>query len=176
MQALYTRTFEDFLKQYQDTAEWEEVKAMFDKFPAFTFADLDINYSVYDMFIERYDIHEIGAETDNLFFHYCREKVRENIVKYAPKMREYIQNFGKAFERQLTYTENEDTKQYLNPVNAAAGGANERVITHVITGRDRTNLIATFKTNTELLNELLNIEDIYNECLDTFNELFMQIY
>lgn len=176
MQALYTRTFEDFLKQYQDSAEWAEVKAMFDKFPTFTFADLDINYSVYDMFIERYDIHEIGAETDNLFFHYCREKVRENIVRYAPKMREYIQNFAKAFERQISYTENEDTKQYLNPVNAAAGGANERVITHVITGRDRTNLIATFKTNTELLNELLNIEDIYNECLDTFNELFMQIY
>ena len=176
MQALYTRTFEDFLKQYQDSAEWAEVKSMFDKFPVFNFAELDINYSVYDMFIERYDIHEIGAETDNLFFHYCREKVRENIVKYAPKMRAYIDNFNTWAERIINLTQTDDTRQYLNPLNVAAGGANERVITHVETEQSRPALLASYKTNTELLNELLKVEDLYNECLDTFNELFMQIY
>ena len=133
MESLYTETLEELLenKGYgtasQDAALTEILNLM-GKFPAFVFGDnLSINFI--DLFIQKFDIREIGAETEELFMHFWREKTNELLIKYVPKITMWLNNFTELFkftvslrtEENQNYSNGRQDTYYLNPVTASTG-------------------------------------------------------
>lgn len=195
MIALYTETLETLLKnkhygeESQDSS-LTEVLALMYKFPNFVFSDT-INFSMKDLFMKKYDIREIGAETEELFLHFWREKTNELLMKYAPKMQKWLENFDDLFKftvkleldtRENSSNNNQNT-YYLNPANGTitnlkvqdvdkSEGGNSRGL-H--TERDVLQSVWG-KTRADIMEKILNLKDIFNDCLQEFETIFMGVY
>lgn len=155
MKALYTEIFSDFLERNEDSEVWQAIVQKFAKFPAFNLQAL--NFDMYSLFRHKYDIREIGAETESLFTHFIEEKLNESLIEYAPKIDLYISNFAKLMDRKLTLTEShidervldrtvadteagDETKSnYLNPIAQAVGTGSDKTITRENVLRDNSN-------------------------------------
>ena len=160
MKALYTETFGDFLERNESSEIWQAIVTKFAKFPTFNLQLL--NFSMYDLFKEKYDVREIGAETESLFVHFVNDKLNEVLVQYAPKINLYLENFSKLLDRKITlannstdtrvmdrtinttdtgditHDDNENKSTYLNPINAVAGTGSDRTATRDNVTRDNT--------------------------------------
>ena len=94
MSELYTETLEDLLKNKgyglaSQDATLTEILNLMGKFPKFVFGqNIELNFTT--LFIQKFDIREIGAETEELFLHFWREKTNELLIKYVPKITMYI--------------------------------------------------------------------------------------
>ena len=155
MKALYTEIFSDFLERNEDSEVWQAIVQKFAKFPAFNLQAL--NFDMYSLFRHKYDIREIGAETESLFTHFIEEKLNESLIEYAPKINLYVSNFAKLMDRKLTLTEShtdervldrtvadteagDETKSnYLNPIAQAVGTGSDKTITRENVLRDNSN-------------------------------------
>lgn len=155
MRALYTELFSDFLERNEDSEIWQAIIQKFAKFPAFNLQAL--NFDMYSMFRHRFEIREIGAETESIFTHFIEEKLNESLIEYAPKINLYLTNFAKLMDRKLSLTEShtdervldrtvEDTEagdetksNYLNPIAQAVGTGSDKTITRENVLRDNTN-------------------------------------
>ena len=191
----YTETLEVLLKnkhygeESQDSS-LTEILTLMSKFPNFVFGD-SIELSMENLFIQKYDIREIGAETEELFLHFWREKTNELLMKYAPKMTKWLENFDDLFKftvkleldtRENSSNRNENT-YYLNPVNATttnlkiqdvdkSEGGNSRGI-H--TERDVLQSVWG-KTRADIMEKILNLKDIFNDCLAEYETIFMGVF
>ena len=126
----FTETLETLLENQgygtgEQTPALTEILGLMGKFPAFVFGE-DINFNFTTLFIQKYDIREIGAPTEDLFMHFWREKTNELLMKYAPKMQKWLDNFDDLFkftvklERDETrnLSDNNQNTYYLNPITA----------------------------------------------------------
>lgn len=170
MQALYTETFETFLERNEKTQAWQNIVELFNKFPRFTLGELD--FDMYQLMKEKFDIYEIGSETEQLFYHEFREKTKELLIKYTPKIKLYIENFATLLERKINLTNGGDTTNYLYPISTVDG----QVATRVSYTGNKDSALLIFKSNAELLEQAMNIKDIYLDCLNGFATCFMIIY
>lgn len=195
MLANYTETLETLLehKHYGEESQdssLTEILALMDKFPAFVFSDT-INFSMKTLFMQKYDIREIGAETEELFMHFWREKTNELLMKYAPKMQKWLDNFDDLFKftvkldldtTENIYNNNQNT-YYLNPVNGTtenlkvqdvdkSQGSNNR---GVHTERDVLQSVWG-KTRADIMEKILNLKDIFNDCLSEYEMIFMGVF
>ena len=191
----YTETLETLLKNknYREESEDSSLTEILDlmrKFPNFVFSDT-INFSMLDLFLKKYDIREIGSETEEMFLHFWREKTNELLMKYAPKMQKWLENFDDLFKftvkleldtRENSSNNNQNT-YYLNPVNATttnlkvqdvdkSEGGNSRGI-H--TERDVLQSVWG-KTRADIMEKILNLKDIFNDCLIEYETIFMGVY
>ena len=155
MKALYTEIFSDFLDRNEDSEVWQAIVQKFAKFPVFNLQVL--NFDMYSLFRHKYDIREIGAETESLFTHFIEEKLNESLIEYAPKINLYLTNFAKLMDRKLTLTEghtdervldrtvadteagDETKSNYLNPIAQAVGTGSDKTITRENVLRDNSN-------------------------------------
>ena len=145
MLAIYTETLEELLanKGYGTESQDQsltDVIAVMNKFPDFVFGQ-NIRLSMLNLFLEKYDIREIGSETEELFLHFWKERANELVIKYVPKMTMWLNNFNDLFKFTVQLTINDSannsksgTRQnanhfvddnqsqntyYLNPANAS---------------------------------------------------------
>ena len=188
--ALYTETLSELLQnkgygtESQDSA-LTEILSLMDKFPTFEFGD-DISLDMKDLFIDKYDIREIGSETEELFLHFWKETCNELIIKYVPKIDMWIKHFNELFifTVQLTASHTEsnsnDNLYYLNPVSSTGTNlkvqdksTNNESITYTHT-RDVLQSVWG-KTRAKLLEQIFELRDVYNECLKEFESLFMGV-
>ena len=195
MLANYTETLETLLinKHYGEESEESsltEILELMRLFPNFVFGE-DINLSMLDLFIKKYDIREIGAETEEMFLHFWREKTNELLMKYAPKMQKWLDNFDDLFKftvkleldtRENASSNNKNT-YYLNPVNNnteqlkvqdvdKSEGGNSR---GVHTERDVLQSVWG-KTRADIMEKILNLKNIFNDCLAEFDVIFMGVF
>ena len=133
MSELYTETLEDLLKNKgyglaSQDATLTEILNLMGKFPKFVFGqNIELNFTT--LFIQKFDIREIGAETEELFLHFWREKTNELLIKYVPKITMWLENFNKLFEFKVrlsteenqNYSNGSQDTYYLNPVTANTG-------------------------------------------------------
>lgn len=183
MIALTTKTLKDYIEEGGEMFE-----NLFSHFPSFIIDDtLTLNFK--DLFIDKYDIREIGAETDTLFAHYLKEKLNSALIEYVPKINTFIDNFNDLFKftAKLEYSEskisngsNKNT-YFLNPVNSSTGSLKVQNVnqneggTSDATMRTRDGLLSYRTSRVEILNEIMKIKNIYNECLNSFEVLFMGV-
>lgn len=191
----YTETLETLLenKHYgeesQDPSLTEIIRLM-EKFPAFVFGE-NIELDMLDLFIKKYDIREIGSETEELFLHFWREKTNELLMKYAPKMQKWLDNFDDLFKftvklesdvRENSSSNNKNT-YYLNPASSAtenlkvqdvdtSNGSDSR---GMHTERDVLQSVWG-KTRADIMEKILNLKDIFNDCLAEFDTIFMGVF
>ena len=148
MQALYTETFETFLERNEQTAEWQQIVGLFQKFPRFTLGELD------------FDMYTLLRQKNEL------------LIKYVPKIKMYITNFANVLERKINLSSGGDTNNYLYPISTENG----KVATRVSYTGNKDSALLIFKSNSELLEQALNLKDIYLDCLNEFANCFMVIY
>lgn len=212
MVSLYTETLSTLLKnrgygeQNQD-ALLTKILTLMGKFPKFKF-DENLELDMTDLFIQKYDIREIGSETEELFLHFWREKTNELLLKYYPKIKGWLENFNDLFKFtvKLTSTENysngTQNNYYLNPVSANTG-----ITKTVVVDEENSTTTTTFsggnlkvqdvdssdnagtrkverdvlqsvwgKTRADILEKIMNLKNIYNDCLNEYQTIFMGVY
>ena len=159
---------------------------LFDKFPTFVFGE-DLELSFKTLFLQRYDIRKVGQNDIDLFMHYWREKTNELLVKYAPKMQKWLDNFDDLFkftvklERDDTgyLTNGNQNTYYLNPVNATSQNlkvqdvdkSDRRIDRFLHTERDVLQSVWG-KTRADIMEKIMDLKDIFNDCLDGFEVIF----
>ena len=195
MIANYTETLETLLenKHYGEESQdpsLTEIIGLMEEFPAFVFGE-NIELDMLDLFIKKYDIREIGSETEELFLHFWREKTNELLMKYAPKMQKWLENFDDLFKftvklesdvRENNSSNNKNT-YYLNPASSAtenlkvqdvdtSNGTNSR---GMHTERDVLQSVWG-KTRADIMEKILNLKNIFNDCLAEFDTIFMGVF
>lgn len=194
MIGLYTESLKTLLENQHyggtdQSVPLTEIVDLMGKFPAFEFGS-DISLNMLDLFIEKYDIREIGAESEELFMHFWREKTNELIMKYVPKMKTWLDHFNDLFKFTVNlqtddtqfFGENNKNTYYLNPVNnnieklkvtdvdkSERGGQNHRIVT-----RDVLQTVWG-KTRADIMNKIFDVKDIFNDCLSEFETIFMGV-
>lgn len=176
MIAQYTEVFEDYLRTH-DIEGVENyftltIKPKFNYFPTFSLVE-DFNISFYEIFKERYDLREIGAETEELFEHYLNETINEAITKFIPKINIFIANFNELFSRKVKLEEQGENKFYLNPVNNTVTSNKQQSASRYDGSRE--HVYGYFKSNPEIMEGILKLRDIYNEAVDYFDKVFMSV-
>jgi len=189
-----TKTLEEVLEElhYEQPNEDDrltEIISLLEKFPAFVFGD-NISFDFKTLFIQKYDIRRSGQDTTDLFMHYWREKCNELLMKYAPKMQKWLDNFDDLFkftvklERDDTKTTNSSNQNtyYLNPatsnpqnlkvqdVDTSANNGGETIHS------ERDVLQSVWgKTRADIMEKILNLKDIFNDCLAEFETIFIGV-
>ena len=195
MLALYTETLETLLKnknygeESQDSS-LTEVLGLMDKFPTFVFGE-EISLDITTLFLQKYDIREIGAETEELFLHFWREKTNELLMKYAPKMQKWLENFDDLFKftvqlkKKQTRVGEDNSKNtyFLNPVNVNPENlkvqdvdTNNSDFDHTIEETRDVLQSVWGKTRADIMEKILNLKDIFNDCLSEYEVIFMGIF
>lgn len=191
----YTETLEDLLENLGYGTENEnqsltEILEIMDKFPKFVFGE-NIEISMKELFLDKYDIREIGAETEELFLHFWRERAQELLLEYTPKIQMWLDHFNDLFKftvklqvnETINAVSNSDNTYYLNPVSAtgtnlkvqdknanSSSGVNQRAM-------ERDVLQSVWgKTRAQLLSQILELQQVYNMCIKDFATIFMGVY
>jgi len=174
----------------EQSAPLTEIINLMDKFPTFVFSDT-ISFTMKYLFIAKYDIREIGADDEDLFMHFWREKTNELLMKYAPKMQKWLENFDDLFkftvklERDDTFngsTNNQNT-YYLNPVSSNPIGLKVQDVDKSENERENTfhserDVLQSVwgKTRADIMEKILNLKDIFNDCLAEYEQIFMGVF
>lgn len=190
MLANFTETLEDLLtnKGYgtgEQDQSLTEIISLMNKFPSFVI-DETTNLSMLNLFIEKYDIREIGSETEELFLHFWKEKTNELIIKYKPKLDMWLAHFNDLFKFtvQLVATENmtnnNQNTYYLNPVSKQTENLKVSDVDKTEHSRERTitrDVLQTVwgKTRADILNKILEVKDVFNDCLSEYETIFMGV-
>jgi len=191
----FTETLETLLENQgygtqEQSAPLTEILNLMDKFPTFVFSDT-ISFTMKYLFIAKYDIREIGAEDEDLFMHFWREKTNELIMKYAPKMQKWLENFDDLFkftvklERDDTFSgsNNNQNTYYLNPVSSNPIGLKVQDVDKSENQKENTfhserDVLQSVwgKTRADIMEKILNLKDIFNDCLAEYEQIFMGVF
>lgn len=190
----FTETLETLLENQgygtaEQSAALTEILNLMNKFPTFVFGE-DISLDFKTLFIQKYDIRELGSKTEELFMHYWREKTNELLMKYAPKMQKWLDNFDDLFkftvrltrdDTEGTMNANENT-YYLNPTNQTTPHLKIQDVDKTENMKEREihserDVLQSVwgKTRADIMEKILNLKDIFNDCLDEYETIFMAV-
>lgn len=180
---LYTETLEQLLENQHyggadQSAPLTEILNLMDKFPDFTFGE-NLSFNMKTLFIQKYDIREIGSETEELFMHFWREKTNELLMKYAPKFKMWLDNFNDLFKFtvELSYSNSSTNSYYLNPVNKQTTDLKVSDVNKEENEGTRDVLQTVWgKTRADIMNKIFDIKDIFNDCLSEYEVIFMGVF
>lgn len=193
MRTLYTQLFSDFLTDNASTPEWTAIQTLFANFPAFyvqgvmksdgTVTSVTTD-SLYDLFVARYDIYEIGGETPDLFIHAVRDKIKELIIKYMPKIAVLSQivwsvdattkkSVAMMNHFEMVTTDDFKNTGYIYPINTGSTAKMSGRTDNTGTRTEKRPL--SQQSWAELTNEILNLPNTYGAILDELGACFMVI-
>lgn len=173
MKALYTETFEDFLLRNENSDIWQGIKLSFADIPNFSLDGLNLN--MYDLFKKQYLLREIGCEDEQLFTHFISVELNKIKIEFIPKINSYLENYNKLMSRVVTINEEYNNVNYLYPTLSNQGQGKVSDKSEVTNTKDKLYSIAG-KSNPDLLQAILDLENIYLTALDRFEKCFMGIY
>lgn len=204
-QAKYTMRFADFIQITQDTSTFalavpnENIRALWTSGVDILEAMPSVNETVgsyaagnfYTDFMFKYIAREIGQETMEGFITEFYRVSCTVYNKYYWKLNEYIDKRDTMDDRQISDSStNTDTEEgtvsneydnYYNPLGASTDNIIGKNTNE--TGRDITvtrkytgyKYFGWTKTNAEIMKQILEIQDLYNEALNEFQVLFMGV-
>lgn len=176
MQAKYTITLKDYIDIFWNKEIETEEEKLFRLFPNIEYSQNEtqfFNFNFKDMFIKKYLYREIGQETAQLFTHFLNNKLHEIIVEYVPKINIYKENFSKLMERVMPVKTYGSNTYYMNPM---VEDNNEIKIQDKDAYENTTEKMFTyFKSNPDILKQVLELENIYLTALNRFENLFMGV-
>ena len=193
MNTQYTQLFSDFLTDNASSAQWIAIQNLFANFPAFyvqgvrksdgTITSVTTD-SLYDLFVARYDIYEIGGETPDLFIHAVRDKIKELTIKYMPKIAVLSQivwsmdsttKKSEAMMNSFEMVTTDDFKNtgYIYPINTGSSAKMSGRTDNTGTRSEKRPLSQS--SWAELTKEILSLPDTYGAILDELGECFMMI-
>lgn len=145
------------------------------KIPTITIEGETYNFA--ELFYERFKHREICAETVQYWKDLANRYIKEAALIFAQKIKQYEELAPKATEREETSEVKTVDNLYLNPTVSAAGtdgrtpklqSTSEHIYPH--------HIVFNTKSNATVLDEALDVRNIYFDCLLYCERLFMSIY
>lgn len=195
MEGLFTETLIEFLRDNENSTEWQGVIAKFNNFPSFVVEtdDEDITFDMYAMFKQEYGNREIGQEDEEKFFYEVNRQLQKSLVEFNPKIKAYTSKWSNLLSRKESLSSSEETEysnesegnalDYINPINATSQKLSGKTASNSsdegTSSKTKTyDMIysLTGKSNVDLMKDLLNLRNIYLSALESFKDLFMLVY
>lgn len=190
----YTKRLSEVLEELgygteEQVQSLTDILSLMDKFPDFVFND-DIEISMKNLFLQKYDIREICCEDTELFLHFWKERTNELLIRYVPKIQMWLDNFNDLFKFTVrltisdsnTTTDNTQNTYYLNPVNNSAQNLKVQDVdksdnegTSVRTIQRDALQSVWGKTRAALMKQILELKDIYYDCLLAYENIFLGV-
>ena len=192
---MFTETLIDFLKENENKSEWQGVIAKFNSIPSFVVETdtEDITFDMYVMFKQEYGNREIGQEDEEKFFYEVNRQIQKTIVEFNPKIKAYMTKWSSLLSRKESLSSSEANEysnqsegnalDYINPINATSQKLSGKTASNSNDGGSSSKTKTydmiyslTGKSNVDLMNDLLNLRNIYLSALESFKDLFMLVY
>lgn len=192
---MFTETLIDFLKDNENKSEWQEVIAKFNSIPSFVVETNteNITFDMYVMFKQEYGNREIGQEDEEKFFYEVNRQIQKTIVEFNPKIKVYMSKWASLLSRKESLSSSESNEysnqsegnalDYINPINATSQKLSGKTASNSNDGGSSSKTKTydmiyslTGKSNVDLMNDLLNLRNIYLSALESFKDLFMLVY
>lgn len=192
---MFTETLIDFLKDNENKSEWQGVIAKFNSIPSFVVeTDTEnITFDMYAMFKQEYGNREIGQEDEEKFFYEVNRQIQKTIVEFNPKIKAYMTKWSSLLSRKESLSSSEANEysnqsegnalDYINPINATSQKLSGKTASNSNDGGSSSKTKTydmiyslTGKSNVDLMNDLLNLRNIYLSALESFKDLFMLVY
>ncbi len=192
---MFTETLIDFLKDNESKTEWQGVIAKFNSIPSFVVeTDTEnITFDMYVMFKQEYGNREIGQEDEEKFFYEVNRQIQKTIVEFNPKIKAYMSKWASLLSRKESLSSSEANEysnqsegnalDYINPINATSQKLSGKTASNSNDGGSSSKTKTydmiyslTGKSNVDLMNDLLNLRNIYLSALESFKDLFMLVY
>lgn len=192
---MFTETLIDFLKDNENKSEWQGVIAKFNNIPSFVVeTDTEnITFDMYVMFKQEYGNREIGQEDEEKFFYEVNRQIQKTIVEFNPKIKAYMSKWTSLLSRKESLSSSEANEysnqsegnalDYINPINASSQKLSGKTASNSNDGGSSSKTKTydmiyslTGKSNVDLMNDLLNLRNIYLSALESFKDLFMLVY
>ena len=192
---MFTETLIDFLKDNENKSEWQGVIAKFNNIPSFVVeTDTEnITFDMYVMFKQEYGNREIGQEDEEKFFYEVNRQIQKTIVEFNPKIKAYMSKWASLLSRKESLSSSEQNEysnqsegnalDYINPINATSQKLSGKTASNSNDGGSSSKTKTydmiyslTGKSNVDLMNDLLNLRNIYLSALESFKDLFMLVY
>ena len=192
---MFTETLIDFLKDNENKSEWQGVIAKFNSIPSFVVeTDTEnITFDMYVMFKQEYGNREIGQEDEEKFFYEVNRQIQKTIVEFNPKIKAYMTKWSSLLSRKESLSSSETNEysnqsegnalDYINPINANSQKLSGKTASNSNDGGSSSKTKTydmiyslTGKSNVDLMNDLLNLRNIYLSALESFKDLFMLVY
>lgn len=192
---MFTETLIDFLKDNESKTEWQGVIAKFNNIPSFVVeTDTEnITFDMYVMFKQEYGNREIGQEDEEKFFYEVNRQIQKTIVEFNPKIKAYMTKWASLLSRKESLSSSEANEyssqsegnalDYINPINASSQKLSGKTASNSndVGSSSKTKTYdmiysLTGKSNVDLMNDLLNLRNIYLSALESFKDLFMLVY
>ena len=166
--------FAQYTKLYKTYKEdgGNEYLSLWAKFPTFLLDDL--SFSMYDLFYDKYQLREIGAESETLFAIYYKAKLEQMLVKYVPKIQMFITKWNSLMDRKIELSSSGSNSYFLNPANTTSTNLKLDDKNAFESTSESPLLMGT--SNIDLLEKVMDLKDIYLDCLEEFNSLFILVY
>lgn len=169
--SLYTTRFDKFLNEHEQDEAWQRIVQKFASFPSYTLGEL--NLDMYDLFKNKYLLREIGDETESIFTHNV-DMLLDNIrIVYIPKIQQFIAKYNSIAEHVVELNGTSQANVYLNPITTGTQKKLASVGENIVKNEE---VIARNSSNAELLEASMNVQNIYYECLNAFDNCFVGIY
>lgn len=129
------------------------------------------------MFLARYKTREIGAETVEYWMELANRVITEAALIFNAKIKEWQAALPHLASREVVSTETTTDNFYYNPTvvaNNAEGlspklqSTTEHVFPH--------HIVYNSASTAGMLNEIMDLRNIYYDCLVYCDKLFMSIY
>lgn len=192
---MFTETLIDFLKDNENKSEWQGIIAKFNSIPSFVVeTDTEnITFDMYAMFKQEYGNREIGQEDEEKFFYEVNRQIQKTIVEFNPKIKAYMTKWSSLLSRKESLSSSEANEysnhsegnalDYINPINATSQKLSGKTASNSNDGGSSSKTKTydmiyslTGKSNVDLMNDLLNLRNIYLSALESFKDLFMLVY
>ena len=204
MNTLFTERFSEYLNRngYTDSSGTfvpsvpEDSRKLFEHFPSIKI-DETLTINLYDMFIQ-------DNEMKQMFTYYLRKTLDEALIIYVPKITLFIANYNNDLMARkvkllansknvynlafgVNSTSSNTNSDYMNPAIESAFKIQGKTENETVNSenRDQTGSIENtgereqayswFKSNPQLLDEIMKIKHVYIEALRYFDKLFMYV-
>ena len=154
---------------------------------------MNITFDMYSMFKQEYGNREIGQEDEEKFFYEVNRQIQKTIVEFNPKIKAYMSKWSSLLLRKESLSSSETNEysnqsegnalDYINPINATSQKLSGKTASNSNDGGSSSKTKTydmiyslTGKSNVDLMNDLLNLRNIYLSALESFKDLFMLVY
>lgn len=179
--AQFTKTYREYREEGGET-----FSSLFAHIPSVV-VDEDLTIDFEDMFNDNYDLREIGSETEQMFAYHLKQYLEKALISYVPKIKIWFDNFNElfGFKVKLEYSSditsgNKDT-YYLNPANTTTTILKVQDVSNSDLTSNKSGEVEVLqsvwgKTRPIIMQQIMELKNIYIECLDSFEPIFMGLY
>lgn len=163
----YTMFYRDFVEDYG-------VPQSLSLIPDITIGETTFSFA--ELFYQRFQWREIGAETPEYWRSICDRYMTEAAIIFSEKINGWQAALGDLWKREVVHEEATTDNFYYNPTVAANNQHKEPILQSTNEHVYPHHIVFNTGSTADLVNNALELRNIYYDCLTYCDKLFMSLY